>query len=206
MKTSKSKWVNDRPDAICLSWPHLKAVMDTHPCWCRHCCQHSCTSQKLWTYDSTLGKKAHFASAALHPSLIMSQPLSEQKILFTLLSPLISVLLRESNLDSSLSSESQTNCYPHSHWRNRHHDKSDGGRQDFFTCDKVQAGNEASFPSSLQSLQTQSPTSYFQTEHIWYDIKSIKVLRQLSCNSKDTIFTVTFQKTVLLFSFYPLNI
>lgn len=42
--------------ALNLSWSHFKAEMDIHTCWCRPCCQHSHTSQNLWTYNSALGK------------------------------------------------------------------------------------------------------------------------------------------------------
>lgn len=116
--------------------------------------------KSLNIYNSAPGKKGAFWISSFTSFINYVTASFRTKKKCSLLSLLISALLRESKVDSLPSSALQTNCYPHSHWRNRHHEESDGGRQDLFICDEVQAGNKASFHSNLQCLRTVTNFSF----------------------------------------------
>lgn len=107
------------------------------------------TAWRMWL---CAGKKkgTFFASAPQLPLCIMSQPLSEQKLLLT---PSFPVLLREKNkttkhgfftfqLITNLSS-----LKDEASWR------AWQGKTDFFAHNLIHTGNEVSLLTSLQSLQ-----------------------------------------------------
>lgn len=115
-----------------------------------------------------------------------------------LLSKLISALLRENNLDSLPSSESQTVIATFS-----------GGTGIIKSLRKDRV-----FLFVMKSKKEMKQVSLLVCRHghqilifklSTYDVKSIKLLGQLSCNSKDTIFTVPLEENSAFILFLSLK-
>lgn len=175
-----------------LIWPGLRAVMATHPCWCRHCCQHSWTSQKPQLCSGKIKQQLHFLHYLCHSHF------QSKRYCSLLLSKLISALLRENNLDSLPSSESQTVIATFS-----------GGTGIIKSLRKDRV-----FLFVMKSKKEMKQVSLLVCRHghqilifklSTYGVKSIKLLGQLSCNSKDTIFTVPLEENSAFILFLSLK-